>query len=43
MTRAVVREKRLNRRAVGEFHGVFVVADNLFEPAKEKNFYARGL
>jgi hypothetical protein len=43
VTRAVVREKRFDRRAVWEFDGVFRVADNLFEAAEEKHLYTRGL
>ena len=43
VTGPVVGEKRLNRRAVGNFDGVFRVADDFFEAAKEKNLYARCL
>ena len=43
VTRAIMREKRFNRRAVGNFDGVFRVADDFSEAAKEKDLYARCL
>jgi hypothetical protein len=43
MTRAIVREKRFDRRAVGKLDRVFRMADNFLEAAEEKNLYARSL
>ena len=43
VTRAVVREKHFDRRAVWEFDRVFALADDFLEAAEEKHLYARGL
>ena len=42
MTSAIVREKRFNRRAVGQLDGVFRVTHDFLEAAEEKDLYARG-
>ena len=41
MTRAVVGEESLYRRAVSELDRVFGPADDFFEPAEEKHLNAR--
>ncbi len=43
MILAIVREKRFDRRTVGHLDGVFRVANNLSESAKEKDLHARSL
>jgi hypothetical protein len=43
MARAIVGEKRFDRRTVGKLDGVFRVANDFFQAAKEKDFDPRGL
>ncbi len=43
MTLAIVREKRLDRRAIRQLHRVFRVADTFLESPEEQHFHARGL
>jgi len=43
MASTIMREKRFNRRAVGQVYRVFRVAHDFLEASKEKNLYARGL
>lgn len=40
---AIVREKRFDRRAVGQLDRVFRLADDFFESAEEKYLHARSL
>jgi len=43
MTRAIVRENRLDRYAVGQLDRIFRAADDFLEAAKKKNLHARCL
>ena len=43
MIRAIVGEKRFNRRTIRQLDGVFRVTDDLFEAAEKKDLHARGL
>jgi hypothetical protein len=43
MAGPIVREKRFNRRAVGQLDGVFRVTYDFLEASKEKHLYTRGL
>ena len=43
MARAIMREKRFNRRAVRQLNGVFRVSDNFLEAPKKKHLHACGL
>jgi len=38
MARAIVREKRFDRRTIGKLDGVFRMADNFFQAAEEEDF-----
>jgi hypothetical protein len=43
MIRAIVREKRFDRRAVWQLHRVFRMADNFLDSPEKQDFHARGL
>ena len=43
MIRAIVREKRFDRRAVWQLHRVFRMADNFLDSPEKQDFHTRGL
>ena len=43
MIRAIVGEKRFDRRAIGKLDGILGVANDLFKTSEEKHFNARCL
>lgn len=42
VSRAILGEERFDRRTVGQVGNVFRLADDLLEPAEEKDLHSRG-